>query len=100
MPTVEIRPQAGPQWQAAASKAQIVITGGAAGGGKLLSLDTPIPTPDGWVDMGNIRDGDKIFGQNGEIIEVIKAWDITTEDREYELVFDDGSRVKAGKSHL
>src|SRR6516164_2655388 len=31
--------------------------------GKALALDTPIPTPDGWVTMGDIREGDVLFDE-------------------------------------
>ena len=35
--------------------------------GKALALDTPIPTPDGWKTMGEVKVGDKIFGRNGSV---------------------------------
>ncbi|MEO5338714.1 MAG: phage terminase large subunit family protein [Magnetospirillum sp. WYHS-4] len=28
--------------------------------GKALALDTPIPTPEGWTTMGNLRPGDRV----------------------------------------
>ena len=34
-----------------------VLYGGAAGGGKELHIDTPIPTTKGWVKMGDITPG-------------------------------------------
>lgn len=39
--------------------------------GKMLSLDTPIPTPTGWTTMGELRIGDIIFGRNGKTTKVI-----------------------------
>ena len=50
----------------AAAEAETVY-GGAKGGGKALSLDTLIPTPDGWTTMGDIKPGDTVFGVEGEI---------------------------------
>jgi len=34
-----------------------VLIAGATGAGKALALDTPIPTPDGWTTMGEIKVG-------------------------------------------
>ena len=36
------------------------------GEGKSCSLNTPIPTPEGWKTAGNIKVGDVMFGRNGK----------------------------------
>src|SRR6056300_956699 len=33
--------------------------------GKMLSLDTPIPTPEGWSTINDLKFGDTIFGRDG-----------------------------------
>lgn len=92
------RPLPGPQTMAYHSKADILFYGGAAGGGKLLSLDTPIPTINGWTTMGDIKQGDVIFDENGNTCNVVIVEPITT-DITYLLKFSDGSEIVAGSSH-
>ena len=36
-----------------------MLIAGATGSGKALALDTPIPTPDGWTTIGEVRVGGK-----------------------------------------
>ena len=48
--------------------------------GKALDEDTPIPTPTGWVRMGDLKAGDQVFDENGEICNVVHAHD-TLHDR-------------------
>ena len=50
-----------------------VLFGGAAGPGKELSLDTLIPTPDGWTTMGDVQTGDAVFSDAGEVCTVLQA---------------------------
>jgi hypothetical protein len=94
----EWRAMAGAQAMAFDSDADIILYGGAAGGGKLLSLDTPIPTINGWTTMGDIKPYDVIFDENGNPCNVIVVEPITT-DITYRLKFSDGSEIIAGASH-
>lgn len=73
--------------------------GGAAGPGKLLPLDTPIPTPTGWITMGMLREGDTVFGETGEPCQVTEIFAIETPTTAYRLTFDDGSQIDAGGEH-
>lgn len=66
--------------------------------GKALDVDTPIPTPDGWVRHGDILPGDIIFDGDGKPQKVI---DVT---EHYigpclELCFSDGSSIVAHENH-
>jgi hypothetical protein len=36
------------------------------GFGKLVALETPIPTPDGWTTMGELSLGDTVFDEQGK----------------------------------
>src|SRR5699024_6147510 len=38
-----------------------------AGLDQALALDTPIPTPSGWTTMGDLQDGDVIYGSSGTV---------------------------------
>lgn len=38
--------------------------------GKALAVDTPIPTPIGWTNIGNLKAGDDVFSADGSICKV------------------------------
>jgi hypothetical protein len=73
---------------------------GGSGSGKALALDTPIPTPNGFVNMGDLKPGDLVFGRDGKPITVTGAYDVMTEHQCYEVVFSDGSSITADADHL
>lgn len=66
--------------------------------GKLLSLDTPIPTPSGWTTMCEIRRGDEVYAGDGTVT-VVTGVSETQLDDTYRITFSDGSTVTAGGSH-
>lgn len=39
--------------------------------GKALAVDTPIPTPQGWTAIGDLKPGDEVFDEKGEICRVV-----------------------------
>ncbi|MFA5382191.1 MAG: terminase family protein [Candidatus Micrarchaeia archaeon] len=80
-------------------KHRIVIFGGARGGGKELHVDTPIPTPDGWVRMGDISPGMEVFGMDGKPYKVLEVSQIN-EHKAWKFVFDDGSELVSNDEHL
>jgi hypothetical protein len=67
--------------------------------GKMLSLDTKIPTPTGWTTMGDLKIGDIIFGRDGKQSKVIGKSPIQEIDT-YEIEFDNGEIIKACSEHL
>ncbi len=67
--------------------------------GKALALDTPVPTPDGWTTMGEIRAGDHVFGPDGLPLRVIGATGVITGRPCREVVFSDGSTIVADVHH-
>lgn len=97
---LEVKPNAGPQTTAAASPADIVIYGGGAGAGKMLALDTPVPTPSGWTTMGDLEAGDAVFDEAGRPCTVVRAHPIDMSPIAYRMRFDDGSEVTACADHL
>ena len=68
--------------------------------GKALSLDTRIPTPDGWTTMGDINVGDKILGNDGNPTEVSFKTDVMINHNCYEVSFDNGDVITADAEHL
>lgn len=70
------------------------------GWGKMLGLYTPIPTPYGWKNIGEFKDGDALFDENGEVCYVTKAHPPMMPKKAYRVTFSDGSTIDAGEEHL
>jgi FtsK/SpoIIIE family/FtsK alpha domain/Ftsk gamma domain/4TM region of DNA translocase FtsK/SpoIIIE/LAGLIDADG-like domain len=77
-----------------------VLIAGSTGAGKALALDTPVPTPMGWTTMGELRDGDTVFGADGQPCKVLKAHDVLLGESCHEVEFDDGTVIVASADHL
>jgi len=99
-PQIVLRPQPGPQTEFFKTRADIAIYGGAAGGGKRLSVDTPVPTPNGWETMGSLKAGMEIFDEQGRRCVVEIAHEIVTPPTAYRITFDDDSTIDADAEHL
>ncbi len=67
--------------------------------GKALGLDTPIPTPEGWTKMGDIKIGDKIFDEQGNITNVTNVTPVQYNRNCYRVVFSDGEEIIADADH-
>lgn len=67
--------------------------------GKALALDTPIPTPNGWTTMGDIKEGDSVLDKNGNPTKVIKAWGVMYDRPCYKITFNTGESVIADAEH-
>ncbi len=67
--------------------------------GKALALDTPIKTPNGWTTMGELKDGDVVFGLDGNPCNVVKAHDILHDRKCYEIEFENGEKIVADADH-
>lgn len=67
--------------------------------GKALSLDTPIPTPNGWTTMGDLKDGDQVYSGDGYICNVIHAFEVLDSPDSYEVEFSNGEKIKACADH-
>ena len=77
-----------------------VVFVGPAQSGKCLSLREPIPTPSGWVLMGDIVDGDELLGTEGLPIRVLEAHPVLLNRRCYRVEFSDGTSIVADAEHL
>lgn len=67
--------------------------------GRALTLDTPVPTPDGWTTMGEIKIGDKLFDETGKIRYVIEKSEVFDNRDIYRITFSDGSEIEADENH-
>lgn len=72
---------------------------GSHGVGKQLSLDTELPTPSGFVKLIDLKEGDKLFDENGNICSVTKLHPINLSPESYKVIFDDGTEVEACADH-
>lgn len=72
---------------------------GGTGIGKALDVDTPIPTPRGFVRMGDLKVGDEVFDERGNICRVTHAFDVRYGRPCSELAFSDGSALIADDEH-
>ena len=66
--------------------------------GKLLALDTPVPTPDGLVALRDLRVGSTVFDEHGQPCRVMAVYDDVPQ-RAYRMTFNDGTEVLAGGEH-
>lgn len=76
------------------------VVGGIPNSGKALSLDTDIPTVNGWKKMGDIQIFDQLFDENGKICYVTNVTDVMYNRTCYNVVFNDGTSVIADADHL
>ncbi|MGN9775116.1 replicative DNA helicase [Micromonospora sp. H33] len=79
---------------------QLIIVAGRPGLGKALALDTPLPTPDGWTTMGEVKVGDRLLAADGRPTTVTAAFDVMYGRPCYEVEFSDGSVIVADADHL
>lgn len=67
--------------------------------GKALSIDTLIPTPNGWRTMEQIQEDDLVFDETGTPCRVIGATDIQFDRPCNRVIFSDGSELIADDAH-
>lgn len=68
--------------------------------GKCLDVDTPIATPVGYVPIGDIQAGDRVFGPDGLPTLVLAAHDVLVGLPCYRVQFSDGAEVICDSEHL
>lgn len=98
-PPIVLTPNPGPQTSFVNSEADITIFGGAAGGGKMLPLITPLPTPTGWTTMGDLKLGDELFDKDGKPCRVLALSAIDPSPELWRFEFDDGSTIESCVDH-
>jgi deoxycytidine triphosphate deaminase len=67
--------------------------------GKALAVDTPIPTPLGWREMGELVVGDYVFDEAGHPTQVVAATPPMLSRPCREVLFSDGAHVVADAEH-
>lgn len=92
-------PSEGPQTMAYLSKADVLLFGGQAGGGKALSIQTLIPTPSGWTIMNGLQVGDTVFDDGGLPCRVVGTTEVLHGRPCYKVTFSDDSEIIADANH-
>jgi hypothetical protein len=67
--------------------------------GKDLALNTPIPTPNGWTTMGELKQGDVIFDEKGNPTTVLITHPIKYDAETYKITFSTGETIIANADH-
>jgi replicative DNA helicase len=78
---------------------QMIIVAARPAIGKALALDTPLPTPDGWTTMGEVRVGEFLLGADGRPTRVVAATEVMPDRACYRVEFSDGSAIVADADH-
>ncbi|MBD3145753.1 replicative DNA helicase [Microbispora camponoti] len=78
---------------------QMIVVAARPAIGKALALDTPLPTPDGWTTMGEVKLGDYLIGADGRPTRVVAATDVMVDRPCYEVEFSDGTVIVADAQH-
>ena len=79
---------------------ELTIVVGIPGHGKALSVETPLPTPNGWVLMKDIQEGDVVFDEEGKQCNVVGTTEIMKNRECFEIGFSDKSTIIADAEHL
>jgi phage terminase large subunit-like protein len=69
------------------------------GFGKGCVLSTQIPTPSGFITMGNIKVGDEVFDEQGRVCKVTAVTDEYIPEKAYRLYFSDGATLEVCDQH-
>lgn len=67
--------------------------------GKMQDVETPTPTPHGFVRFGDLKVGDEVFGRDGKPHKILQVYPHKQKDI-YEVEFTDGSKTNCGLEHL
>ena len=73
---------------------------GGVGSGKMIDLETDLPTPNGFIKLKDLKEGDQLFDENGSICNIIQLHPIDNNPISYRVIFDDGSTIDACKDRL
>jgi intein/homing endonuclease len=68
--------------------------------GRLLNLETELPTPTGFIKLKDLKEGDDLFDDKGDVCKCIKLHPIRKSPESYKVTFDDGTTVDACADHL
>ena len=71
----------------------------AAGSGKACPNSSKIPTPNGWITVGEVKAGGYLFDKDGNPTKVLGVYP-QGEKEVYEITFGDGRKAKCSIDHI
>lgn len=74
--------------------------GGAAGGGKDLSLSTSIITDNGWTTVGELTTEDRVAALDGTWTEIEYVTQERMPEKVYRITFSNGQKIDCSDTHL
>jgi hypothetical protein len=77
----------------------ITLVGGLSNVGKEQPISEPVLTEHGWIPMGDVKIGTKVFGCDGKLHNVIGIYPQGIKDI-YQVTFNDGTHTRCGLEHL
>jgi hypothetical protein len=66
---------------------------------RLLGIETPVLTTNGWSSIGALRVGDEVYDEHGKPTKVIGKSNVKIREKCYRITFGDGSKVTASWDH-
>jgi hypothetical protein len=78
---------------------EMTIITGIPSHGKALSIYEYIPSENGWLVMGDIKTGDRVFDEKGKLCNVVGVTETMIGRPCYKITFDDGTEVVCDKNH-
>lgn len=94
-----VKPQEGGQLRFTRSNVDVCWFGGCLGGGKELSINELVLTPDGWKRNGDLKSGDVVCTPFGKPTRIIQVFPHSNKDI-YILRTSDGRECMCGLEHL
>lgn len=88
------------QKQAYDAEERFTLTLAGSRSGKALDVTTPIPTPKGFVPIGDLVVGDQVYDEKSNVCNVTGAFDVMYNRPCYRVTFDDGVSVVCDEEHL
>lgn len=76
-----------------------VMVVAAEGVGKRANINSMIPTPSGWIKLGDIKIGDQVFDRFGNVVNVTYVSPVEPNPDAYRVMFSDGNHVDADAEH-
>ena len=92
-------PNPGPQTDAYFSMADILLYGGAGGGGKGVRKSQPVLTPFGWRQIGDLKVGSALCATDGTVQHIIARYDRGRQPL-YKLTWADGRETVCDEDHI
>lgn len=78
---------------------QVMVPLAATGTGKALADDEPVLTERGWVPIGEVKVGDRTYGSDGLLHDVLGVFPQGERDL-FDVAFSDGVTIRCDEDHL